>query len=274
MPALNQAATNDMLIFTSKRIHSDHSVSSATERDAPLITEPKGSVLVNKSIEDLVCTNAKNCHLFKPFFETLMLAKVECINARKEIRELEASKRKIKEAKLKSLKVLPAPQVKLEVSYSNLLDKDDPEMKRIVEEYLENVNKMGGQLQQERLRQMKNCQHQFDKKLSILSEKQDEFKQKYSKLFMDYLEKHSATVRVLEQSETSTENETDYSEIERLFAGGEEAKTQDESDLDNDPLDLGEIQLHEKSNPEDISPQVQLCDEGGSNSGENSENCP
>jgi len=186
------------------------------------------------------------------------------MNLRKKIREIELSKIKIREAKVSSLSTIPMHSVKLEVDCSNLLEKDDPEMKRIVEEYLQKVNKMGDQLQSERLRQMKNCQLQFDKKLGFLTKKQEEIKQKYSVKFKDYLEKHTATARLLAQYEECEDEQADFEDIRKLFCDGEDEKTGDfDSDVERvsspssnkDPVDLEDIKLDEKAkNPSEPSP--------------------
>jgi len=126
-------------------------------------------------------------------------------------------------------------------------------MKKVIEEYLEKVSKMGVQLKNERLRQLNNCQKQFDKKIQFLVEQINEAKDKYSQKFKEYLDKHQATVKLSEQySKFSNEDDDkDFSELKKLFLiNNEEEIDKMNTEESMTPVSVDDVQLQEKTHEE------------------------
>ena len=69
---------------------------------------------------------------------------------------MEHSKLKIKLAKQQNLKSLTIHKLKVDVDCSKLLEEGNPDVKKVIEEYMQKVNKMGDQLKIERMRQLNN----------------------------------------------------------------------------------------------------------------------
>mmetsp|Transcript_21792 Transcript_21792/g.24229 ORF Transcript_21792/g.24229 Transcript_21792/m.24229 type:complete len:123 (-) Transcript_21792:58-426(-) len=116
-------------------------------------------------------------------------------------------------------------------------------MKKVIEDYLSKANKMGLQLKSERMRQLNNCQKQFDKKITLITNQQKDMKDKYKIKFKEYLDKHQAVMHLSRQYD---EQDKDFSGIKKVFLEDypreEEIKKQE---LEN-PIQVEDIKLEDE----------------------------